>query len=65
MQDHDFLIVLGIMAWFLETDRHPNFDYWQKPNILLDLKYSANCRIPEYYAPTVSGKLFGFGRIFG
>ena len=49
----------------IETDRNPNFDYRQKHNILLNPKYSANCRIPEYYAPTVSGQLFGFGRIFG
>ena len=49
----------------VETDRNPNVDYRQKPNILLNPKYSANCRIPEYYAPTACGQLFGFGRIFG
>ena len=29
----------------LENDRNPNFCYLPKPNILLNVKYSANCRI--------------------
>ena len=52
----------------IETDRNPNFDYRQKPNILLNPKYSANCRITEYrIVPTISANLslFCFGRIFG
>ena len=52
----------------IETDRNPNFDYRQKPNILLNPKYSSNCRIAEYrIVPTISAnlKLFCFGRIFG
>ena len=55
----------NISLYTVETDRNPNVDYRQKPNILLNPKYSANCRIPEYYAPTACGQLFGFGRIFG
>ena len=50
----------------VETDRNPNFDYRQKPDILLNPKYSANCRIAEYrIVPTFSANLslFGFGRI--
>ena len=59
---------LSPSAGLLETDRNPNFDYRQKPNILLNPKYSANCRIAEYrIVPTISANLslFGFGRIFG
>ena len=56
--------VLNCSAKLLETDRNPNFDYRQKPNILLNPKYSANCRIAEYQiVPAISENLslFCFG----
>ena len=42
------LVKVSLHVSRIETDRNPNFDYQQKPNILLNPKYSANCRIAEY-----------------